>query len=405
MKVDFCIVGGGIVGLATARALLERRPGASLLVLEKEAALAAHQSGHNSGVIHAGVYYTPGSLKARLCREGNRLTREYCQAHAVPFEVPGKLIVATDAPELARLEALGERCRANAIDHRALNAAELRELEPRIRGRAALLVPSSGIVSYAALSEALAREVQSRGGEVRLDTAVTAIDESSDAVQLALSGCGPVRCDRMIGCAGLQSDRLARLAGLDPPVRIIPFRGEYFRLPPALGGVVRHLIYPVPDPALPFLGVHLTRMIDGSVTVGPNAVLGFAREGYDRARFDLRDTAATLGYGGFWRLLPRLGRSALGELRSSLSRSYYLRQCRRYCPELSLRDLTPYPTGIRAQAVDRRGALVHDFLFADTARTVHVLNAPSPAATAALPIGRMVAARVLGEADPYAAGG
>ncbi|MBS0377406.1 MAG: L-2-hydroxyglutarate oxidase [Proteobacteria bacterium] len=402
MKVDFCIVGGGIVGLATARALLERRPGASLLVLEKEAALATHQTSHNSGVIHAGVYYTPGSLKARLCREGNRLTREFCRAHAVPFEVPGKLIVATDSPEVARLGALGERCRANGIDHRALDGAGLRALEPRIRGAAALLVPSSGIVSYTALSAALGREVQSRGGEVRLGAAVTAIDESTDEVRLALAGSGAVRCDRMIACAGLQSDRIAQLAGLDPPVRIVPFRGEYFRLPAALSGVVRHLIYPVPDPALPFLGVHLTRMIDGSVTVGPNAVLSFAREGYDRARFDLRDTAATLGYGGFWRLLPRLGRSALAELRSSLSRGYYLAQCRKYCPELRLEDLMPYPTGIRAQAVDRGGALVHDFLFADTARTVHVLNAPSPAATAALPIGRMVAARTLGEPDPYA---
>ncbi len=405
MKVDFCVVGWGIVGLATARALLERRPGASLLVLEKETRLAAHQSGHNSGVIHAGVYYLPGSLKARLCREGNRLTREFCEAQAVPFAVPGKLIVATDPAEVARLEALGGRCSANSIEHEVLTGPQLRGLEPRIAGLAALRVPSSGIVSYAALSEALAREVRSLGGELRLGSRVAAIEESARGVHLGLAGADAVRCDRMVACAGLQSDRLARMAGLDPAVRIIPFRGEYFRLAPALSGIVRHLIYPVPDPALPFLGVHLTRMIDGSVTVGPNAVLSFAREGYDTARFNLRDTGETLRYAGFWRLLGRLGRSALSELRSSLSRGYYLQQCRKYCPELRLEDLTPYPTGIRAQAVDRRGALVHDFLFADTARSVHVLNAPSPAATAALPIGRMVAARVLGEADPYAAGG
>ena len=397
MDTDFCIVGGGIVGLATAVALLERRPGSHLVLLEKESALAAHQSGHNSGVIHAGVYYAPGSLKARLCREGNRLTREFCERHGVAYELPGKLIVATDEREASRLDALHERCRQNSIEVRPLDGARLRELEPAIAGVSALLVPGSGIVSYPAVCAALARRIGELGGEVRLGTRVTAINEASAAVEVVAAGGETLRAQRLVACAGIQSDRVARLAGLEPRVRMVPFRGEYFRLPASRNRIVRHLIYPVPDPALPFLGVHLTRMIDGSVTVGPNAVLGLAREGYGRGAVNLRDAAAILGYAGSWRLLRRHWRPALDELRTSLSARHYLSLCRRYCPGLELGDLGPYPTGIRAQAVAPDGSLIHDFLFADTARMVHVLNAPSPAATAALPIARMIAARALGE--------
>jgi L-2-hydroxyglutarate oxidase len=397
MQADYCVVGGGIVGLATALALLEMRPNSSLVLLEKEDELAAHQTSHNSGVIHAGVYYEPGSLKARLCREGNRQTREFCQKHDIPFAVCGKLIVSTNAIEDARLHALAQRCELNGIEARSLDRLELRRLEPHISGTSGLLVPSTGIVSYSKVCQTLGRQVRELGGAIYLSTRVTAISEAAGGVQIRTDGQTEIRADRLIACAGLQADRIARLAGLDPKVRIVPFRGEYFRLPSTRNQIVRHLIYPVPDPALPFLGVHLTRMIDGSVTVGPNAVLGFAREGYDAASFNLGDAANTLSYGGFWRLLNRHWRSALKEARGSLFRRQYLNECRKYCPELTLDDLQPHPTGIRAQAVGAEGQLIHDFLFADTPRTVHVLNAPSPAATSALPIGRMIASRVLEE--------
>jgi L-2-hydroxyglutarate oxidase len=397
MRTDFCIVGGGIVGLATALALLQRRPTASLVLLEKEQDVAAHQTGHNSGVIHAGVYYAPGSLKARLCREGNQQTRQFCSEQGIRFELCGKLIVATNALEATRLEALRERCALNSIEAVPVSGSELRTLEPRIEGCSGLLVPSSGIVSYLQVCLALARRIRESGGEILLGAKVEAIVETGSEVRVSTAQGTTVLAGRLIACAGLQSDRIARLAGLEPKVRIIPFRGEYFRLPAAKSDIVRHLIYPVPDPALPFLGVHLTRMIDGSVTVGPNAVVGFAREGYDTGAIDLRDTSEMLLYGGFWKLLKRYWRSALSELRASWSRSHYLAECRKYCPELSLDDLQPHPTGIRAQAVGLDGSLIHDFLFADSNRMIHVLNAPSPAATAALPIGRMIAERALGE--------
>ena len=397
MRIDFCVVGGGIVGLATALALLQRRPNARLTLLEKEQDLAAHQTGHNSGVIHAGVYYAPGSLKARLCRAGNQQTRQFCQENGIRFELCGKLIVATNALEATRLEALRERCALNSIEVTPLLSPDLHALEPRIEGQSALLVPSSGIVSYPQICAALAQRIRELGGEIVLGSRVEAIAETATEVHVSTAQGTTVRAERLIACAGLQSDRVARLAGLDPKVRIIPFRGEYFRLPAMKSDIVSHLIYPVPDPALPFLGVHLTRMIDGSVTVGPNAVVGFSREGYGPASFNLRDTCEMVLYAGFWKLLKRYWRSALTELQASLIRRRYLAECRKYCPELTLDDLQPYPSGIRAQAVGLDGALIHEFLFADSNRMIHVLNAPSPAATAALPIGRMIAARALGE--------
>lgn len=405
MRYEFCVVGGGIVGLATARELLLQRPGASLLLLEKEAGLASHQTGHNSGVIHAGVYYAPGSLKARLCREGNRDTKEFCAAHGIPVDVCGKLIVATDDLEAARLVELKERCLANEIPTDELSGAELRAMEPRIVGRAALLVRSTGIVDYRRVALALADEVRRLGGIIRPGTQVQGIHESETGVVLTLAGGEAIELERLIVCAGLQADRMARLAGLKVDFRIIPFRGEYFQLPREKSSIVKHLIYPVPDPTLPFLGVHLTRMIGGEVTVGPNAVLGFAREGYGHFSFSLRDTAASLGYPGFWHVIRRHWRSALSELGGSLLRGRYLQECRKYCPELSLQDLLPYRAGIRAQAVMHDGTLQHDFLFGDTPRTVHVLNAPSPAATAAMPIARMIVARALHETPLAAAAG
>ena len=399
MRYDFCVVGGGIVGLATAREILRRRPGASLALLEKEADVATHQTGHNSGVIHAGVYYAPGSLKARLCRAGNQQTKQFCAEHDIPIEECGKLIVATTPIEVQRLADLRKRCERNEIATQEVAGADLVVLEPRIAGLAALLVPSTGIVDYRRVALALAEDIGKHGGELRLRSCVRSIAERSAEVEVVLTEGEPVRAGQLIVCAGLQADRLARAAGLDVQLRIIPFRGEYFRLPTTKSNVVRHLIYPVPDPELPFLGVHLTRMIGGHVTVGPNAVLGFAREGYPHFSFNLRDTAEILSFSGFWNVVHKHWRSALGELGGSLIRNRYLQECCKYCPELTLQDLQPYPAGIRAQAVLADGTLVHDFMFADTPRMVHVLNAPSPAATAALPIARVIAARALHEAE------
>jgi L-2-hydroxyglutarate oxidase len=403
MRYDYCVIGGGIVGLATARELLLRRPGASLVLLEKESTLASHQTGHNSGVIHAGVYYAPDSLKARLCREGNQDTKEFCATHSIPFEVCGKLIVATNVDELERLAQLRARCQANAIATEELAKVGLRALEPRISGLAALLVRSTGIVDYRRVALALGDEIRRHGGEIRTGASAQRIVESGALVDIGLTDGERLQSRQLIACAGLQSDRIARIAGLQVDLRIIPFRGEYFQLPPEKSGVVRHLIYPVPDPTLPFLGVHLTRKIDGHVTVGPNAVLGFAREGYGHFSFNLRDTAETLSFPGFWRVIRNHWRSALSELRGSALRRRYLQECRKYCPELQLQDLLPYQAGIRAQAVMRDGTLAYDFLFADTPRTVHVLNAPSPAATAAMPIARMIVARALHEIPAAAA--
>ncbi len=396
MLHDFCIVGGGIVGLATALALLQRRPGASLVLLEKEAALALHQTGHNSGVIHAGIYYTPGSLKARLCRAGAEATKRFCSENDIPFEVCGKLVVATSEAEMARLDALAGRARQNNIAIDRLDGAALRRLEPNVAGLGALLVHSTGIVDYTAVCAALATRIRALGGEIVLGTEVTAIAETSDDARVA--GSGEWRAKRLVVCAGLQSDRMARLAGLSIRHRIVPFRGEYYVLPKTLSQIVRHLIYPVPEPGVPFLGVHLTRMIDGSVTVGPNAVLGWSREGYPKGSLSLRDTADFAGFPGFWRMALRHRRSAVSELYASLNKAAYLEACRKYCPSLRLDDLLPHRAGIRAQAVDAGGNLIEDFLFLDTPRSVHVCNAPSPAATSALPIGDMIADRVLAAA-------
>jgi L-2-hydroxyglutarate oxidase len=399
MRYDFCVVGGGIVGLATAREILRRRPGASLVLLEKEADLAKHQTGHNSGVIHAGVYYAPGSLKARLCRAGNLQTKQFCAEHGIPIEECGKLIVATSPIEVQRLADLRKRCDLNEIATQEVAGVDLIKIEPRIAGLAALLVPSTGIVDYRHVALALAEDIRKHGGEVRLRSCVRSITEQSAQVEVVLTEGEPIRAGQLIACAGLQADRLARAARLDVQLRIVPFRGEYFRLPTTKSNIVRHLIYPVPAPELPFLGVHLTRMIGGYVTVGPNAVLGFAREGYPHFSFDLRDAAETLSFSGFWHVLRKHWRSALREFHGSLIRGRYLQECRKYCPELDLQDLQPYPAGIRAQAVLADGTLVHDFMFADTPRMVHVLNAPSPAATAALPIAGVIAARALREAE------
>jgi (S)-2-hydroxyglutarate dehydrogenase len=393
MVFDYCVIGGGIVGLATALRLLESRPGASLVLLEKECELGAHQTGHNSGVIHSGIYYAPGSFKAQLCRRGARATMEFAAAHGIPVDVCGKLLVATDPVEAARMDSLYERARDNAVDVERLDAAQLLRREPHIRGVGALFVPSTGIVDFGAIARAMGEAIRAAGADVELGVEVTGIAETTDAVTITAAE-RRIQARRVIACAGLQADRLALTASARTDFQIVPFRGEYYRLPAARSALIKHLIYPIPDPALPFLGVHLTRTVDGGVTVGPNAVLGFAREGYRKGSFRARDVATYLRFGGMWRMARANVRTGTRELRNSIFKRGYLRECRRYCPELTTEDLLPAPAGIRAQAVLRDGTLVHDFLFAETPRTLHVCNAPSPAATSAIPIGEMIAAKL-----------
>jgi len=400
---DFLVIGGGIVGLSTAWQLQQRYPAQRVLLVEKEDRFAAHQTGHNSGVIHAGVYYAPGSLKARFCREGVAATLDFCRAHAIPFQQCGKLLVATNPQEFARMDALHQRCRQNGIAVERLDAAQLHRLEPHIAGLGAIRVPSTGIVDYRQVCNRMADELRRLGGETRLGTEVTGLRESAERIR-ATTASGPIDARYLIACSGLMADRTTRMLGIATDFQIIPFRGEYYRLPARLNDLVSHLIYPIPDPELPFLGVHLTRMIDGSVTVGPNAVQGWKREGYGRINLSLRDIGEMVRFPGFWRVLGKHFRTGLAETRDSWWKRGYLRRVQKYCPELTLDDLQPYPAGIRAQAVLRDGTLVHDFLFAESPRSLHVCNAPSPAATSAIPIGGYIldklAAKLVDVAEP-----
>ena len=393
MTHDLCVVGGGIVGLSVAMHVQEALPGASIVLVEKESVVAGHQTSHNSGVIHAGVYYPPGSLKARFCRMGVTKTIAFCREHGLPVEQCGKLIVATNADELTRLAALGERARQNDLSVELIDAGELRRREPNIVGLGALFVKETGITDYGAIARTMASLLTERGAEIRLATRVVRTRESEALVEIETDQ-GPLRARHVVACAGLQADRLARASGLEADFQMVPFRGDYYRLDARLNDVVSHLIYPVPDPSLPFLGVHLTRMIGGYVTVGPNAALAMAREGYGRLSFKASDLAGTLSSAGFWRLIRQYRGSMAAELLSSFSRRYYLERCRKYCPDLTLDDLQPHPSGIRAQPVLRDGTQVHDFMIRETRRSTHVCNAPSPAATAAMPIGSHLALRV-----------
>ncbi|WP_127753378.1 L-2-hydroxyglutarate oxidase [Devosia sp. 1566] len=398
MHYDFCVIGGGIVGLATAKALLAKRPGATLVLLEKEASLGQHQTGRNSGVIHSGIYYAPGSLKARLCKEGMARTKQYCREQGIAFEERGKLIVATNALEVERLAKLHQRAEENGIAVELLDRAGIEAIEPNITGLSALLVRSSAIVDYKQILAALAVELAEAGAEIRLSTTADYIQARGRWVELSAEGV-PFTAGQLVACAGLQSDRVARMAGLEVDFAIVPFRGEYYRLASQRDQVVRAMIYPVPDPDLPFLGIHLTPMIGGGVSVGPNAVLGLAREGYNKGAVSLPDIAAAVGFPGFWRTMGRHFRAGAEEMANSLFRRRYLEACRKYCPSLTLQDLTPMPAGIRAQAVRRDGTMVQDFLLLRGERMLHVCNAPSPAATSALPIGDHIAREVLEAAN------
>lgn len=390
---DVAVIGGGIVGLATARELQGRHPGLSLVLLEKEDRLARHQSGNNSGVIHSGVYYAPGSLKARLCVEGSQALYRYCEARGLPAERTGKLIVATDEAELPRLQTLYERGTANGVPGLELiDGDAILEIEPHAAGIRALWVPVTGITDYGRVAEAYADDVRAQGGEIRCGHQVVGIAERGREVVLTTLGGGQVAARQVIACAGLHSDRLARLSGGSPEPAVVPFRGDYWLL--RRPELVRGLIYPVPDPAFPFLGVHFTRRVDGRVWLGPNAVLAFAREGYGRLTLRPRDLGAALAHRGFRRLARRYWRTGWGEMVRDFSRRALLGQLRRYLPELTLDDVRPGPSGVRAQALAPDGSLVDDFVFdAQGDHILHVRNAPSPAATSSLAIAGVVADR------------
>lgn len=390
---DFVIIGGGIVGMSTAMQLADRYPGARMLVLEKESGPAQHQTGHNSGVIHAGVYYTPGSLKAKFCLQGNIATKRFCDEHGIRYDECGKLLVATNELEMERMRALWERTAANGLERHWLSAGELREREPNIVGLGGIFVPSSGIVSYAEITAQMAKEFQKKGGTIVFGSEVTALTERADSIVVQTAG-DTYTTRYLVSCSGLMADRVVRMLGVEPGFTICPFRGEYYLLPPQHNQIVNHLIYPIPDPSMPFLGVHLTRMIDGTVTVGPNAVLAMKREGYRKSDVSLSDLAGMLGHKGIRKVLKDNLRPGLTEMKNSLFKGGYLKTVQKYCPSLRKEDLKPYPAGVRAQAVSNEGKLIDDFLFVNTARSVNVCNAPSPAATSAIPIGAYIVSKV-----------
>ena len=392
-EYDIILIGGGIVGVSTAWKLKQYYPDATVLLIEKESSLSRHQTGHNSGVIHAGVYYSPGSLKAELCKRGAVQTIAFCQEHNLPYEQCGKLLVATNTVEYDRMKALEKRCFQNGIETERLSETELKKQEPNIEGIAALLVSSTAITDYKKITLKMAELFIALGGVIKFDCQVKALWEYSNAVQIQTSR-HIINAKYILVCGGLMADRLAKMMKIDIDFQIIPFRGEYYQLPSKYNRIVTRLIYPIPDPGLPFLGVHLTRMIDGSVTVGPNAVLGWKREGYGSFNFDLKDSLEMITFPGSWKLFTNNIKSGLSEIKDSIYKPGYLKRVRKYCPMLTISDLHPYPAGIRAQAVNINGGLVHDFLFAESDRSLHVCNAPSPAATSAMPISEYLCKKV-----------
>ncbi len=392
---DLLILGGGIVGLATAYRFQQQFPGKSVAILEKESQLAAHQTGHNSGVLHSGIYYQPGSLKASHCREGRRTMIDFCQQEDIPLDICGKVIVAIDSRELPALEKIHQRAEANQVRAKILDHHQLLEKEPHATGIRALHVPDAGIVDYRLVCRRLAQRIEARGGKIFLDERVTNIRTGRREVLLQTPQT-EFTATQVVNCAGLHSDRIVRLAGDQPSARIIPFRGEYYELRPSARHLVRNLIYPVPDPAFPFLGVHFTRMIDGQVECGPNAVLAWAREGYTKLTINPKDLLETLTYTGFLRLAARHWQMGAMEMWRSVSRRAFVRALQRLLPAIQSDHLHSAPAGVRAQAVSQDGQMIDDFLFQETERVVHVVNAPSPAATASLKIGATIVSRLAG---------
>ena len=387
VQADIALIGGGIVGLATAYTLV-RDHAVRVVVLEAETDVARHQTGHNSGVIHSGLYYKPGSLKAQNCTRGRTMLLDFCRAHGIAHEICGKVVVATREDELKPLQTLEERGRANGLDGvRRIGPAEIKEYEPECAGIAGLWVPQTGIIDFKDVAAVLARLIGEAGSEVRTGHRVVGIAVKADGMTMTCANGAEVTARHIINCAGLQSDRIARLAGVDPGVQIIPFRGEYYEIKPERHHLVRNLIYPVPDPRFPFLGVHFTRMVHGGVEAGPNAVLAFRREGYTRSSFSLRDSAQMAGYRGFWKMAGKHWKTGMGEFHRSFSKPAFVTALQRLLPALREEDLVPGGAGVRAQAVVPDGSLVDDFRIERADRMIHVLNAPSPAATSSLSIG------------------
>ncbi len=392
-STNVAIIGGGIVGLATAYRLVERFPSRSVLIVEKEAEIAQHQTGHNSGVLHSGIYYRPGSLRAVNCREGKKVMEAFCEREGIPFQRCGKVIVAVEERELPALEEIYRRGQANGVRCELIGPERLKEIEPHAAGIKAIHVPEAGIVDFVEVAKRLASLVQERGGRILTNARVTAVQTRSSSVVLETTA-GAVEAQYVVNCSGLHSDRVTRLAGLKPETKIVPFRGEYYELKPEAHHLVRALIYPVPDPKFPFLGVHFTRMIHGGVECGPNAVLAFAREGYRKRDVNLRDLFEALTYPGFLRLAGRYWKTGLGEMWRSFSKRAFVRALQRLLPDIQAEHLLPAPAGVRAQALAPDGKLVDDFLIREAERIVNVLNAPSPAATASLNIGSYIVERL-----------
>jgi (S)-2-hydroxyglutarate dehydrogenase len=393
-KTDVAIIGGGIVGLATAYQLGRRFPGRRIVVLEKEGGLGHHQTGHNSGVLHSGIYYKPGSLRAANCREGKKAMESFCATEGIPYEICGKVIVAVSEADLGALERIFERGQANGVRCEMIDKGRLAELEPHAAGVRAIHVPETGIVNYGRVCERLAEHVREGGGEILQRAAVTEMTPTPGGL-VVHSTAGDVEAQCAVNCTGLQSDRVTALSGRKSDFRIVPFRGEYFSLKPEAQSLCRNLIYPTPDPNFPFLGVHFTRLIGGGVECGPNAVLAFAREGYKKTDVNLADLAGTLTYPGFLKLAARYWRTGLGEMWRSISKAAFVRALQRLVPDIRAEHLEPAPAGVRAQAVARDGSMIDDFLIEETDRVINVCNAPSPAATASLNIGKLIVERLV----------
>ena len=390
---DFAIVGGGIVGLAVGMTLSQRYPGVRLVILEKEAQLAFHQTGNNSGVIHSGIYYKPGSFKAKFCQQGAQSMVNFCREHQIPHEVCGKVIVATQASELPALENLYQRGLQNGVPVQKITAAQVKEIEPYVNCIAGIQVFSTGIADYKQVCRKYAELVEQRGGEIRLNTKVLGIQETEQGQVLETTQ-GAVETRFLINCAGLFSDRIAKMAGADPTAKIVPFRGEYYELVPEKRHLVKTLIYPVPNPAFPFLGVHFTKMIDGNVHAGPNAVLSLKREGYTKTDFDLGDFLEVVTYPGFWKLAAKFYDEGIKEMVRSFSKAIFVQSLQRLIPDVQMADVVPSHAGVRAQALLENGCLVDDFLIINGKNSLHVCNAPSPAATSSLEIGKAIVDRL-----------
>ncbi len=390
---DFAVVGGGIVGLSTGMALYKRFPNAKVVIIEKEAAVAEHQTGHNSGVIHSGIYYKPGSFKARFARQGSKSMTEFCQTHGIDHDICGKVIVATKQEELSLLDNLYQRGLQNELAIQKIGVDELKEIEPHVNGLGAIRVPQAGIVNYRQVSEKFAEIILKQGGDILLNTKVEKMHEESDRVIIETNR-GTLRASMVINCAGLHSDRVAKAAGYKTDMKILPFRGEYFKLVPEKRYLVKHLIYPVLNPEFPFLGVHFTRMISGEVDAGPNAVLSFKREGYKKTDFNAKDLMESLSFPGLWKMAGKFAKEGLDEYIRSFSKKQFTKSLQELIPEIQEDDLIPAPAGVRAQALKSDGNMVDDFHIIMGKRTIHVCNAPSPAATASIEIGKEVVNRI-----------